>query len=157
MSTTTIETTAAAAATPSTRLYQVGRVVIEAPCAVRPLADWAIETPCGVGVTNNSFHTVIVSAQLVAMSPSAAQSTMQLGPVTWTLGPNKSMSIPNPPSGYDWVIVDMSESQARNIGWLVIGGLVVGTGFAGYGMYAAVANLIGWAKRRHTHDRRESP
>lgn len=153
MSANSVAATATATATPSTRLYQVGRVVVEAPCTVRPLADWAIETPCGVNVTNNSFHTVIVSAQLVAVSPSAASSTMQLGPVTWTLAPNKSMAIPNPPSGYDWVIVDMSESQARNIGWLIIGGLVIGTGFAGYGMYAAIANMIGWARRRHDHDK----
>ncbi len=141
------------ALTTHSTIYQVGRVVIQAPCTVRPLADWAIQTACGVTVTNNSFRTVIVAAQLVAISPSAAGSTMQPGVITWRLAPNQSQAIPNPPTGWAWVIADMAESQVRTIGWLVIGGLVVGAGFAGYGVYAATANAIGWAKRHHEHER----
>lgn len=154
MSTSTISTTGLPIAiTAHVPLYQVGRIVVQTACTARPLADWALEISCGATVTNNSFRPVIVTAQLIATTPAAAHSTMQLGPVTWTLSPNKSITIPAPPAGYDWVIVDFSESQARTLGWLVIGGLAIGTGFAGYGLYAATANLIGWAKRHHAQER----
>lgn len=133
-------------------VYPMGRVLIHVPCAITPVTDWAWQAPCGMTITNNSFHAVIVAAQLVAVNPHVG-ATVQPGPVTWRLAPNQSINIPDPPIGWQWVVADMSVSQARTAGWLMIGGLAVGTGFAGYGMYAAVANLIGWAKRQHAHER----
>lgn len=142
-------TTASSVAAPETvSRTRMGQMVIESRCAPTFLSDWALQSGCGGTIINDGFRRIVVGAQPIVVDPHLTP-TMQLGMTTWTLAPGQQITLPAPPSGWAWVLVDLNEAQAKRLAWGILGGLAIGSGFALYGVYAATTNVYHWWKRRH--------
>ena len=133
---------------PGVTVYQTrqGPLQIQSAYPVKPIAEWAWQARGKVTITNTGFQPVYLTATLVATDPQL-HPTVQPS-VSVKLAPGKAVTLPASPPGWAWSVVDLTAAQLRTIGWGVILGGATVLGLAGYGTYAAGANLYHWIKRR---------
>lgn len=128
--------------TPGINGEAFGGVIINASCAPRPLSGtMAFALPCGGTLT--ARQTVTGQAQLVN---SVGQTTGS--PKTFSLTPGQSFTLAAPPSGHEWMVVDVTQSQADWIAAGVLGGLIAVAGLSTYGAVELTEHLIARHRRK---------
>ncbi len=121
-----------------------GAVTIDAPCTPQKVAgQMAFLLPCGGTLTSQTPSPVLAQAQLVDADGNP-QGPMQ----SITLTQGQTYSLATPPSGQQWLVMDISQRQAQGIA----AGFLVGTaavlGFATYGVVELAEHLV------HRHRRK---
>ena len=114
-----------------------GALVIDAPCAPQAARGaLAFYLPCGGTLTNPTQSPVYVGTQLVDLygNPQGSQNT-------GTLTQGQVLTLQTPPTGQQWLVVDLSQRQVTGIAVkaVVIGGAVLG--FATYGVVELVEHI----------------
>ena len=122
-----------------------GAVVITAACAPQPIQGHrAFVLPCGGTLTSQSAHPVLVSTQLVdsAHNPQGPDSV-------GTVAPGQSLTLTTPPTGQQWLVVDMTQ---RQVAWVTGEAVVIGAAVAGFAVYGVV-ELVEHLIQRHRRHR----
>ena len=133
--------------TPGINGQPFGGVIIDASCAPRPVSGKiAFFLPCGGTVT--ARQTVAGQAQLVSNSGQIAGS-----PKNFRLMPGQSLTLTAPPSGQEWMVVDLTQSQADWIAAGVLGGFATAAALTTYGAVELVEHII--ARRRQKKARKK--
>lgn len=121
-----------------------GAVTIRAACAPQRVSGHvAFLLPCGGTLTQRGESTVQGQTQLVDAT-GASQGVAR----AFSLAKGQSLTLAAPPSGQQWLIVDLSNEQ---IAWTAIGtlaGIVTVAGLSTYGLVAIVERMIQRHKRK---------
>lgn len=117
---------------------QMGAVRIESSCAPRAvLGHVAFRLRCGGTIVNDTQHQVIFMASLAS-----GQTGAETNRPTQVLKPGQRVVLPDPPTGDEWVVADMTRGQALRWAWGTVL-VIVATGVtATYGGYAMTRDLI---------------
>ena len=120
-----------------------GPLVIEATCAPRPVqGQEAFLLRCGA-VLSSPRHVIEGQAQLVNAE---GQS---YGPVyPFQIQPGGSKTLQNPPTGEQWLVVDLTRNEIHEMLWGVLVGAAALTGLATYGTVRLVEDRVAAHRRK---------
>lgn len=120
---------------------------VDSTCTPQPLyGQMAFTLACGGTLT--AQKAVSGQAQLVSATTGQPANTGTIQ--NFTLAPGQTVTLATPPSGQEWVVVDFTAGQVALISAEVIGGVVVVTGLAGYGLYRLIADRVAAHKHKRT-------
>ncbi len=128
----------------------LGAVEIAAPCAPQKVAgQLAFLLPCGGTITSRANSPVRGAAQLVD-----SQGNPQGTAKPFTLAQKgDAVTLSTPPSGQQWLVADVSNSESNWIATAIVTTAVVGGGFAAFGVVSLIEDLVRRHKRKVARER----